>query len=121
MNVETLVGNTKELNLEFVRGDTFAFSFTIKDFTADLDKVFLTCKENPDDETYKFQKKLNTGITKTETGKYKVQIENTDTENLEVGFKYGYDIQINYGSVKNTIIKGNIILLQDYTRNSDED
>lgn len=92
----------------------------MKDFTENLSKVYLTCRLEPEDTNFAFQKKLNDGISKISDNVYKIQIENLDTENLLIDEPYGYDIQINFGNVKKTIALGTITLKQNYTKNVDE-
>lgn len=106
----------------FTRGDTFSFVFDIGELTnIDLTHAYMTCKEkdNPEGEPV-FQRKLNDGITKISTGKYRVQIERENTVGLDVNCKYMYDVEVKYSSAIKTIIKGTFEVEQDYTNPDDE-
>ena len=105
-------------DIQFVRGDTFSFVFEVEDLTADLTTAYFSCKEDPsnDGEDYKFQKKLNNGIEKISATGYRVKIESEDTESLEVGTTYYYDLQLNINGDVITPMLGKLKLDQDVTR-----
>ncbi len=108
----------KKLDLNFVKGDTFSFSFEVSGLTDDLASAYFSCKESEDDSTnYSFQKSLSNGITKLETGIYQVRIAPEDTASLEAGTYY-YDLELGIGSDIFTILKGKLVLEQDITISS---
>jgi len=97
------------LNLEMTRGDTLSFGFKIKDIGQPLSSAYFTVKSNYDDETFIFQKSLNSGIfldhIDGEDYYYKVRVAPDDTQNLEPK-KYYYDLEIKANLDTFTILKG---------------
>ena len=110
-----LVNNTNNTNIKITKGDSFSFIFEIEDLKQDLDSAFFTCKKNADDESKIFQKSLTNGISKLEDGKYLVRVAPNDTALIEQG-QYPYDLQIGIDEEIYTIIKGNLMLDFDVTR-----
>lgn len=112
----------KEFNIILTRGDTYSLDFDVSNLTStDLTEAYMTCKEkNNPSGTALFCKKLNSGITKITSGKYKVSLTRADTINLEIEEKYMYDIEIKYGNEIKTIVSGTLKLMQDYTTPADE-
>lgn len=101
-------------NLSMIRGDTLAFTIEIEGLEDDLDSCYFSCKKTINDDEYTFQKSLEDGITKVETGKYKVRIAPEDTHNLEVG-NYIYDLQIGIGSDIHTVMIGSLDIEKEIT------
>lgn len=104
----------KDTNLESLRGDTLAFGVEIEGLTTDLATAYFSCKSDPTDTTYIFQKSLTDGITKVSTGTYRVRVAPEDTKNLDAGTYY-YDLQIGVSSDIYTIMIGKLKLVQDVT------
>lgn len=106
-------------NITMVRGDTLAFGVEIEGNTQDLATAYFTCKKDIDSDEYLFQKSLEDGIKKEETGEnsitYKVRVAPEDTENLEVG-KYHYDLQIGLNGDIYTVMIGILDIVWDVTR-----
>lgn len=102
-------------NLKMVRGDTLSFGIEIEGLGQDLDTCYFSCKRNPEDENYIFQKSLNSGISKVSTGKYRVRVAPSDTSNVEVG-SYYYDLQIGLNDDVFTIIKGILKIEREISR-----
>lgn len=105
-------------NLKMVRGDTFSFGFeySFDDETSqDLETCYLSCKKNEDDEEYVFQKSLSDGISKVNSGQYRIRIAPEDTEDVEVG-NYFYDLEIGLNGDKFTLLKGILKIDADVTR-----
>lgn len=118
------MANVKKIHydIELTRGDTFNIAIDVSKLTSnDLTCAYMTCKEkdNPTG-TAKFIKKLNSGITKISSGKYKISLARADTIDLEVEGKYMYDVEVKYDNEIKTIICGCFKLLQDYTTPNDE-
>lgn len=107
---------TTEKNLKITRGDSFGFNFEIKNLEDTLDSAYFSCKENPDDNSYIFQKSLGSGITLLSDGSYYVKIEPSDTEALVVTKNYYYDLQIQIGNDIYTPLKGKLEIKWDITR-----
>lgn len=105
-------------NINHTRGDTLAFGFTYDEPTQDLDTCYFTIKEHPEDETILVQKKLNDGITKVDTGSYRVRVAPEDTKNLNLGTYY-YDLEVGINSDVYTLLKGQLELTYDVTRSDD--
>lgn len=110
-----LVNNTNNTNIKITKGDSFSFIFEIEDLSKDLDSAFFTCKKNEDDESKLFQKSLTNGISKLEDGKYLVRVAPNDTAFIEQG-QYPYDLEVGIDEEIYTIIKGNLMLDFDVTR-----
>lgn len=102
-------------NIKMVRGDTLSFGIEIEGLGQDLDTCYFSCKQNPDDINYIFQKSLNSGISKVSNGKYRVRVAPSDTSNVEVG-SYYYDLQIGVNSDIFTIIKGVLKIEREISR-----
>lgn len=101
-------------NLNMVRGDTLSFGFEVSGVDQ-IDTAFFSCKINADDEEYLFQKKLNDGISDVGNGKYRVRVAPNDTKDAEVG-SYYYDLEIGVNGDFYTILKGRLKIEQDITR-----
>lgn len=106
----------KNTNLEMIRGDTLAFAVEIEDLDQDLDSVFFSCKKSANDTVYVFQKSLEDGITKIETGRYRVRVAPQDTYNLKPQ-TYRYDLQLGLNGDIATVLKGTLKIVEDITRN----
>lgn len=102
-------------NLTMVRGDTLSFGIEISGIEEDLDSVYFTCKNSYSASDNAFQKALNNGVEKVETGKYRVRVAPEDTFNLESGVYY-YDLQIGLNGDVFTIMRGALELEPDVTR-----
>ena len=97
----------KKYDIEIPRLDFQVISVGIRDDEGNLtqldndDLLFMTVSLNSGDEEYKFQKSLSDGITfDAETNKYLIEIDSSDTENMQEGILYGYDITIYYDGTK---------------------
>ena len=104
----------KNTNLSMTRGDTLAFGVEIGGLDQDLTTAYFSCKRELSDETYAFQKTLTDGISKVETGKYRVRVAPSDTANLELG-DYYYDLQIGVNSDIFTILRGKLKIMYEVT------
>ena len=101
-------------NFEIIRGDTLIFEFTIENLEEDLNSCYFSCKKDITDKYYTFQKSLDNGITKVDTGKYKVRVAPADTKTQEVG-RYIYDLQIGIGEDIYTIMTGSFTINKEIT------
>ena len=104
-----------DTNLAMIRGDTYAFGVEIEDLDQDLETAYFSCKNSADDEEYIFQKTLDDGISKVDTGKYRVRIAPEDTVNLSAK-SYRYDLQIGVNGDIYTVLKGELTIAEDITR-----
>ena len=100
-----------DFKISFIRGDTYALAVKFKNITEDLRLAFFTVKENPSD-TPLIQKSLGAGIDKIDDRAYKnektykIQLQPTDTLNLEARVQYLYDFQVTVGNVVKTVLSG---------------
>ena len=83
------------------------------------DLMFMTVSFTPGSTDYKFQKRLGNGITyNSSTGKYDIEINSSDTNQLQDGVAYGYDITIYYeGNKPKQKVVGNFRIGKKYTVN----
>ena len=109
------MAQNKDIKIKKVRGDTIAFGVSITNLDQDLSSAYFSCKTDPDATGYIFQKSLSNGITKVETGKYRVRVAPEDTHDVEPGTYY-YDLQIGLNGDIFTVMKGKLILESDITR-----
>lgn len=103
--------------INMIKGDTLSFTFEIENFTDDLDTCYFSCKKDAEDDDYVFQKSLSDGITKLDTGKYKVRVAPNDTKTLDIG-NYQYDLQIGINNDIYTIMNGILTIEQEITEES---
>lgn len=104
----------KDTNLTMVKGDTLAFAVEVEGLEQDLDTAYFSCKIDPNDNSYVFQKTLDGGISKVETGKYRVRVAPEDTSNVDIGTYY-YDLQIGLNSDVFTILRGKLTIEYEVT------
>ena len=104
---------TTEQNITMTRGDTLAFGIGIDGLGQDLDTAFFTCRDSLDGNVV-FQKSLSDGISKVETGLYRIRVEPDDTKRLDAG-QYYYDFEIGVNSDIFTLLKGVLTIEHDST------
>lgn len=101
--------------IKFPKSDSFAFFVTINKIAKALDNAFFTVKENPDEDPV-LQKKLGAGISLADSRlyknqlSYKVQIDGADTQFMEVGVRYFFDVKGTIGNAQKTFLWGELIL-----------
>nr|DAJ86958.1 MAG TPA: hypothetical protein [Caudoviricetes sp.] len=106
--------------IKFPKSDSFAFFVTINKIAKALDNAFFTVKENPDEEPV-LQKKLGAGISLADSRlyknqlSYKVQIDGADTQLMEVGVRYFFDVKGTIGNAQKTFLWGELILSETET------
>lgn len=74
------------------RGDQFSFTITFTNLQEDFDTFVMGIKANYEDEQMLITKSLEDGITKIDTGKYRVDFTPEDTAGLEPN-QYVYDLR----------------------------
>lgn len=91
------------LSITMPRGDINLIRFLVNDFQTgepsqvDFDEIYMTVKENIYERDYIFQKRLsNDGIEKLGTGDYQIRLDASDTDQLEFGKTYPFDIELVY-------------------------
>ena len=99
------------------RGATFSFIVTFKNLNQDVASMSFGLKEDYD-KTMLIEKTLGNGITKIDTGKYKVDFSYTDIIGLEAGM-YVYDLRYTIGDTPAIPLSGYVIV-QDSVFNNQE-
>lgn len=100
------------------RGSTFSFIITFKNLNQDVASMTFGLKEDYD-KTMLIEKTLGDGITKIETGKYKVDFSYTDIMSLDAGM-YVYDLRYTIGDTPSIPLSGYIVV-NDSVFNNQED
>ena len=109
-------------DIEYTKGDSHQIQVTD---VGEVDRMYMTVKLS---NLVKIQKIFykdsrlgeSKGIELQEDGSYLITLDPSDTDNLKCNTKYNYDVQINVGKVKATIIKGQITLTEEVTCCRDE-
>ena len=91
------------------RGSTFSFIITFKNLNQDVTTMNFGVKEDYTDESLVINKTIGDGITKIETGKYKVEFSTSDILLLEAGM-YVYDLRYTIGDTPNIPLSGYIVV-----------
>lgn len=91
------------------KGDTFSFTVTFKNLTQDLDTFTFGVKSSYNDVDFLIEKTLDDGITKIDTGKYKIDFSATESDSLEPD-QYIYDLRFTIGTVVSTPLSGYLII-----------
>ena len=90
------------------RGATFSFIVTFKNLNQDVASITFGLKEDYDKEML-IEKTRGDGITKIDTGKYKVEFSYTDIIGLEAGM-YVYDLRYTIGDTPAIPLSGYVIV-----------
>ena len=117
----------KEVDIEFPRGDTFAYGFHLVDknkqpvdIIDNETEIYFTVKKNSNISDVIFQKKLSRDEIKNDgNGLYHTVINANDTNQLKYG-TYGYDVTLKSGEFVSTQIIGTITLTTEYTHKANE-
>lgn len=103
-----------DTNISMVRGDTLSFGMEFEGLNQDLDSAYFTAKDSYLNPVPLFQKSIGDGITKVETGVYRVRVAPTDTDTATPGTYY-YDLQVTLNGDVFTIMKGTLTIDYDVT------
>lgn len=104
--------SVNNLMIQMIRGDTFELLATFEDLAADLSAAAFTVKANAGSAAV-ISKTINSGITKVQSGTYKLKLDPADTSGLTPGqYYYGYKVTTSAGDVY-TIISGIFEILQN--------
>ena len=87
------------------QGDQFSFTVTFKNLQEDLTTFTMGVKEDYNDEIMLVTKSLGNGITKIQTGKYRVDFTPAETQALTPNF-YVYDLRMTLGTTVFTPLYG---------------
>ena len=103
-----------DTNISMIRGDTLSFGLEIDGLNQNLSSAYFSVKSSYSGEIL-FQKSLNNGITKQETGKYVIRVAPQDTFSLDAG-EYYYDFQVSVNGDVFTLLRGVLNIEFDVTR-----
>lgn len=87
------------------RGDQLSFTVTFTNLQEDFTTFVMGIKANYKDEQMLITKSLNNGITKLQTGKYRVDFTSEDTSDLTPD-QYVYDLRFTLGDTAYTPLSG---------------
>lgn len=87
------------------QGDQFSFTVTFKNLQEDLTTFSMGVKREYSDASMLVTKSLGNGITKVETGKYRVDFTPSETQALSPNF-YVYDLRLTLGTTVFTPLYG---------------
>ena len=87
------------------QGDQFSFTVTFKNLQEDLTTFTMGVKKDYSDETMLVTKSLGNGITKIQTGKYRVDFTPAETQALPIDL-YVYDLRLTLGTTVFTPLYG---------------
>lgn len=88
-----------------IQGDQFSFTVTFKNLQEDLTTFTMGVKKDYGDETMLVTKSLGNGITKLQTGKYRVDFTPAETQALPIDL-YVYDLRLTLGTTVFTPLYG---------------
>lgn len=108
----------KEFDIEFPRGDTPPFEFTLEledgELLEDVDEIYFTMKKSYSTSEMILQKRLSRGEINQEGNVFSFVFKHLETATLPYG-NYVYDVQIMLGEYVKTIIMGQITLTNEST------
>lgn len=93
---------------QFKRGGVYSFIITFKHLNQDVTTIRFGLKEDYD-KPMLIDKTLGDGITKIDTGRYKVDFSYTDILNLEAGM-YVYDLRYTIGDTPAIPLSGYVVV-----------
>ena len=100
------------------RGSTFSFIVTFKNLDQDVTTMDFGIKEDYGLPML-IEKSVGDGITKIETGKYKVDFSTTDILSLDAGM-YIYDLRYTIGDTPSIPLSGYIVVNDSVFSNNQE-
>ena len=92
------------------QGDQFSFTVTFKNLQEDLTTFTMGVKRDYNDAML-ITKSLGNGITKIETGKYRVDFTPEETEALDPNY-YVFDLRMTLGTVVFTPLYGYLNIME---------
>lgn len=107
--------------LKFPKNDSVAYYLTINKIEKELDSAYMTVKENHNDTEPLIKKSLGAGISLVDNRlyknqlSYKIQLDGADTQDMEVGVRYFFDIKGTIGNAQKTFRSGELILSETAT------
>ena len=119
----------EDVLFEFYKGRTYTRDFEISGWSREIDQMYFTLKSAVDDKIYELQKTLGNGITLIEKGTneagepyhlFNLNIDATDTDELQINKNYIFDIAIISGNIKETAMTGTLRLKGTATATNNE-
>lgn len=93
------------------QGDQFSFTVTFTNLQEDLTTFNMGVKKEYTDSDFLIEKSLNNGITKLETGKYRIDFTPQETKSLNPDY-YLYDLRMTLGNTVYTPLYGYLMILE---------
>lgn len=91
------------------QGDQFSFTVTFTNLQEDLTSFAMGVKKEYTDTTFLIEKSLGHGITKIDTGKYRIDFTPAETQALEPDY-YVYDLRMTLGTMVYTPLYGYLMI-----------
>lgn len=91
------------------QGDQFSFTVTFTNLQEDLTTFAMGVKKEYTDDTMLIEKTLNNGITKIDTGKYRIDFTPAETKDLKPNY-YVYDLRMTLGTTVYTPLYGYLMI-----------
>ena len=102
------------------RGATFSFIITFKNLNQDVASMDFGIKSDYEETEMLIEKDLTDGITKIETGKYKVDFSTSDILSLDAGM-YVFDLRYTIGDTPSIPLSGYLVVADSvFTNNQGE-
>lgn len=92
------------------QGDQFSFTVTFKNLQEDLTTFNMGVKLNYEDDML-ITKGLGNGVTKIDTGKYRIDFTPAETKSLNPNF-YVYDLRLSIGTTVYTPLYGYLNVME---------
>nr|DAN91491.1 MAG TPA: hypothetical protein [Caudoviricetes sp.]DAY92588.1 MAG TPA: hypothetical protein [Caudoviricetes sp.] len=115
------------MNYEVTRGDTHTFKFQRRNsagepVTDTPINIWFTVKNSANSRTILIQKRVSNGsiVYDNETQYYRFTLFPADTDILEIGQEYRFDIEVKTAAGIRTIAKGSLTITEEVTHAADE-
>lgn len=113
------------MDFEITRGDTYSFRFQRKSnkgtiISDEPINIWFTVKADAKSHRIKFQKRLSNGSITYDGEYYRFTLYPDDTNELEIGRTYMYDIEVKSTCGVHTIAKGTLSIAAEVTHAADE-
>lgn len=117
----------KSINFEITRGDAVPFKFQRENDAGDIittrpKNLWFTVKKSANSSIVLIQKRLSNGtiVYDEEMQCYRFALLPSDTNGLEIGGEYYYDIEVMTAEGPKTIAKGKLLITYEVTHAADE-
>lgn len=111
-------------NFKFIKGDTYTRNFSVtKSEIFSITQIYYTVKTQQNGKPL-LQKTIGNGITLITEDEnklyYAITFEASDTDKLKTSIEYLHDIEVVSGRIKQTLLKGKLILDEEVTTYKNE-